>query len=157
MEVSWGIWVRGILFSVSITSGSGSFWVKSSFGSISHKLHPGKFAECFQIVPKIETSKRIGSDFEIALKILFSLLLSSCVVFLATLTSISSEFYLMWSSFFQGTVVLPKLPAQGCSFSLSLFTSTSFALSLKAAIWRSKQRDFEDWIQVYGFRKIKKR
>ena len=78
-------------------------------------------------------------------------LLNSWDSFLATLPSISSESFVIYSSLILGTDVFRDWPFLGFSSCISLVTAANFRLFLNDAIFLGGKmlRSYEDWIILY--------
>ena len=117
------------------TSGWGSSWERSSFGSwfftFVFRNVPGKVPECVRICE----FKRNSSILDRAPKMRDSVLLNSWDSFLVTLPSISSESCLIYSWLILGTDVFRDWPFRGCCFCVSRATAANFRLFLNVAIF----------------------
>ena len=130
-------------------SGWGSLWESSSFvpwfSTFVFRNVPGTVPECVRNC----WFKRISSNFERVPKMRDSVLLNSWDSF--SLTAISSENGVIYSSLILGTDVFRDWPFLGCSSCVSLVTAANFRLFLNVAIFLKGKmlRSFEDWISSY--------
>ena len=117
------------------TSGWGSSWERSSFGSwfstFVFRNVPGTVPECVRICG----FRRNSSNLERAPKMRDSVLLNSRDSFLVTLPSISSETCVIYSSLILGTDVFRDWPFLGCSSCVFLVTAANFRLFLNVGIF----------------------
>ena len=128
------------------TSGRGSFWERSSFGSW---FSTSVFCHVSEMVPECVRTygfKKNSSRLDRGTKMRDFVLLNSRDNLLVTLPSISTETRIMYSWFVTETDVFRDWPFLGCSFWFSLATAANILLFLKAAVfWREKENGGEDW------------
>ena len=117
------------------TSGWGSSWERSSFGSwfstFVFRNVPGTVPECVRICG----FKRNSSNLDKAPKMRDSVLLNSWDSFLATMPSISSKTCVIYSSLILRTDVFRDWPFLGCSSCVSLVVAANFRLFLNVDIF----------------------
>ena len=118
-------------------SGWGSSWERCSFGSWFSKFVfrnvPGTVLECVRICG----FNRNSVNLDRAHKMRDSVLLNSWDSFLVTLSSMSSETFVIYSSLILGKDVFRDWPLVGCSSCVSIVTVATFRLFLNVAIfWR---------------------
>ena len=117
------------------TSGWGSSWEQSSFGSwfstFVFRNVPGTVPDCVRICG----FRRNSSNLDRAPKMRDSVLLSSWDSFSVTLFSISFETCVIYSSLILGMDVFRDWPFLGCSSCVCLVTAANFRLFLNDSIF----------------------
>ena len=132
-------------------SGWGSFWESSSFvpwfSTFVFRNVPGTVPEWVLLC----WFKRNSSNLDRAPKMRDSVRLNSWDSLLVTLSSISSETCVLYSSLILGTDVFRDWPFIGCFSCVSLVTAANFRLFLNLAIFLKGKmlRSYEDWNSLY--------